>query len=66
MIAEAEVLKLLNYDVAQKLTKGLPVWAEDLELVKKSWRLLLDQGAKIVYPGHGKPFPADIIRRSLL
>ncbi len=48
------------------LGPGLPVWAEDLELVKKSWRLLLDQGAKIVYPGHGKPFPADIIRRSLL
>ena len=28
MIAEAEVLRLLNFDVAQKLTKGLPVWAE--------------------------------------
>ncbi len=48
------------------LRPGLPVFAEDLELVKKSWRLLLDQGAKIIYPGHGKPFPADIIRRSLL
>ena len=48
------------------LRPGLPVFAEDLELVKKSWRLLLDQGAKIVYPGHGKPFPADTIRRSIL
>ena len=48
------------------LRPGLPVWAEDLELVKKSSRLLLDQGAKIVYPGHGKPFPADTIRRSIL
>jgi hypothetical protein len=28
MIAEVEVLKLLNYDVVQKMTKGLPVWAE--------------------------------------
>ncbi len=48
------------------LRPGLPVFAEDLELVKKSWKLLLDQGAKIVYPGHGKPFPADTIRRSIL
>ena len=48
------------------LRPGLPVFAEDLELVKKSWRLLLDQGVKIVYPGHGKPFPADIIRQALL
>ena len=42
---------------------GLPIFAEDLELVKRSWRLLLDQGAKVIYPGHGKPFRADIISR---
>ncbi len=48
------------------LRPGLPVFADDLELVKKSWRLLLDQGAKTVYPGHGKPFSADTIRQSLL
>ncbi|MBM3132937.1 MAG: acyl-CoA dehydrogenase [Chloroflexi bacterium] len=28
MIADVEVLKLLNYDVVQKMTKGLLVWAE--------------------------------------
>jgi len=28
MIAEVEVLNLLNDDVVQKTTKGLPVWAE--------------------------------------
>ena len=45
---------------------GLPVWAENLTLVKRSWKSLLDQGAKTIYPGHGKPFSADIIRKSLL
>ena len=28
MIAEVEVLKLLNLDVVEKMAKGLPVWAE--------------------------------------
>ncbi len=49
-----------------RLGPGLPVFAEDLELVKRSWRMLLDRGAKTIYPGHGKPFPADVMRRALL
>ena len=45
---------------------GLPIFAEDLPKVKESWQLLLEKGAKTVYPAHGKPFPADAIRRALL
>lgn len=48
-----------------RLTPGLPILAEDMEQVKKSWRLLLERGVKTVYPGHGKPFCADIIRDAL-
>jgi len=44
---------------------GLPIFAEDLQKVKRSWQLLLEMGAKTVYPAHGKPFPADAIRRAL-
>jgi len=44
---------------------GLPIFAEDLEEVRRSWKLLLDRGAKTVYPAHGKPFSVDIIRRTL-
>ena len=44
---------------------GLPIFAEDLEEVRRSWKLLLGRGAKTVYPAHGKPFSADIIRRTL-
>lgn len=48
-----------------RLSPGLPIFAEDLNKVKESWKLLLDQGAKTVYPAHGKPFSADIIREAL-
>jgi len=44
---------------------GLPSLAEDLEMVKESWALLLRQGARVIYPAHGKPFPADTIRKAL-
>lgn len=44
---------------------GLRIFAEDLQKVKRSWQLLLDKGATTVYPAHGKPFPADAIRRAL-
>jgi hydroxyacylglutathione hydrolase len=44
------------------LRPGLPIFAEDFDRLKESWRTLLDQGVKTVYPSHGKPFPASIIR----
>jgi glyoxylase-like metal-dependent hydrolase (beta-lactamase superfamily II) len=44
---------------------GLPIFAEDLARLKQSWRLLLDQGAKTIYPAHGEPFSADIIRKAI-
>jgi glyoxylase-like metal-dependent hydrolase (beta-lactamase superfamily II) len=47
------------------LRPGFPVFAEDYDKLKESWRKLLDQGAKTVYPSHGKPFPASIIRNLL-
>ncbi len=48
-----------------RLSPGLPILAEDSTLVKASWEKLLDRGAKTIYPAHGKPFAADIIRRAL-
>ena len=48
-----------------RIGPGLPIFAEDLQEVIKSWQLLLDKGAKTVYPAHGKPFSADAIRRAL-
>ncbi len=48
-----------------RLSPGLPIFAEDCTKVRKSWELLLDHGAKTVYPAHGEPFSAHIIRRAL-
>ncbi len=48
-----------------RLGPGLPIFADDLGQVKESWKLLLDQGAKTVYPAHGEPFSADVIRKAL-
>ena len=48
------------------LSPGLPILAEDMQQVKESWKVLLDKGAKTVYPAHGKSFSADVIRNALL
>jgi len=45
-----------------RLSPGLPIFGDDIQLVKESWRKLLAEGAKTVYPAHGKPFPADVMR----
>jgi hydroxyacylglutathione hydrolase len=44
---------------------GLPMYAEDRDAVKGSWRLLLEQGAKKIYPSHGRPFSADTLANLL-
>ena len=38
---------------------GLPIFAEDLDAVKNSWRKLINKGVKKIYPAHGKPFPVE-------
>jgi len=41
---------------------GLPIYAENISDLKESWKRLIDMGAKTVFPGHGKPFPVEIIK----
>ena len=48
-----------------RFSPGLPIFADDLDAVAASWQLLLAHGARTVYPAHGKPFPAEVIRRAL-
>jgi hydroxyacylglutathione hydrolase len=38
-------------------------WVEDAATVRESWRLLLNKGAKRIYPAHWKPFGADRLER---
>ena len=37
----------------------LPIYAKDLELLKKSWSKIRQKGARTIYPGHGNPFPIE-------
>jgi glyoxylase-like metal-dependent hydrolase (beta-lactamase superfamily II) len=48
-----------------RVSPGLPIFAEDSAAVIESWRLLLKQGARTVYPAHGKPFAAAVMRRAI-
>ena len=48
-----------------RFSPGLPIFAEDPVKLNESLKLLLDQGAKMIYPSHGEPFPADIIRKAI-
>ena len=47
-------------------TPGLPVLAENMDLVIASWKKLMDLGARRVYPAHGKDFPIEIIHKEIL
>lgn len=62
---EAFVGDLAMNKLPLRWTPGLPIFAEDTDAVAESWRKLLDAGAETVYPAHGKPFPANVIRRAL-
>ncbi len=43
------------------LRPQLPVYAIDIALLKKSWKKLIDCGAKKIWPGHGNPFQVEKI-----
>ena len=48
-----------------RIFPGLPIFAEDIAQVRESWNILLNAGAKTIYPSHGEPFSADIIKKTL-
>ena len=62
---EAFVGDLAMSAKVMRLNPGMPIFAEDMDLVKASWKKLLDLGAKTIYPAHGKPFSAEVFRQQL-
>jgi glyoxylase-like metal-dependent hydrolase (beta-lactamase superfamily II) len=48
-----------------RLGLGIPAVAEDVQTIYESWKKLLSGGAATIYPGHGKPFAAEHLRRKL-
>ena len=59
---DAFVGDLVMNGLPMRIGCGMPTFAEDTDAVKKSWRLLLDSGAKQIYCAHGKSFGADKLR----
>ena len=48
-----------------RVSPGLPIFAEDPARVLESWRQLLQAGARTIYPAHGEPFSAEVMRRAI-
>jgi hydroxyacylglutathione hydrolase len=44
-----------------RLKPELPIFAEDLPKLRESWKLLLEEGVKMIYPGHGNSFSSSEI-----
>ena len=44
---------------------GLPIFAQDIDAIKENWKVLINRGLTFVYPGHGKPFPIEVIKNQL-
>ena len=42
-----------------------PPFAENVEALLQSWEDLLKAGARIICPGHGRPFSAHLLRRKM-
>jgi hydroxyacylglutathione hydrolase len=47
------------------LKPKLPIYAQDIMKIKESWRVLIAEGARTIYPGHGKPFSIEAIKDML-
>ncbi len=46
-----------------RLNPGLPIFGDDIRMVKNNWKKLLDRDVKVIYPAHGDPFPAQVMRK---
>ena len=62
---EAFVGDLAMNKVPLRLSPGLPIFAESPPAVIRSWESLLERGATTIYPAHGNPFSADVMRRAI-
>jgi len=62
---DAFVGDLVANGLPSRFGPGLPVVAENIDAVRESWHLLLNEGAKRIYPAWGKPFPATVLEKLL-
>jgi hydroxyacylglutathione hydrolase len=56
---------LAHNNLPFRLKPGLPIFADDIEEVRKNWKKVIERGAKTIYPAHGEPFPVEVIKKIL-
>ncbi len=61
---DAFIGDLVMNGLPMRFGAGMPPLAEDAAAIKRSWRLLLDQGAKTFHPSHGNAFGAQVLARA--
>lgn len=62
---EAFVGDMANNDWYLRLTPGLAVLADDVDMMVKSWKRILPLGITRVYPAHGLDFPVDVMQKEI-
>jgi glyoxylase-like metal-dependent hydrolase (beta-lactamase superfamily II) len=48
-----------------RLTPGLPILADDINMVVNSWKKILPMGIRRVYPAHGRDFPIEVMQKEI-
>jgi hydroxyacylglutathione hydrolase len=62
---EAFVGDMANNDWYLRLTPGLTILADDIDMVVESWKKILPSGIKRIYPAHGSDFPVEIMQKEI-
>ena len=62
---EAFVGDMAMNDWYLRLTPGLPILADDINMVVASWKKILPMGIKQIYPAHGMDFPVEIMQKEI-
>lgn len=62
---EAIVGDMAMNSLPLRLSPGLPIFAENLPQLVESWRRLLQEDIKSIYPSHGGSFSPDIMRKAI-
>jgi glyoxylase-like metal-dependent hydrolase (beta-lactamase superfamily II) len=48
-----------------RLTPGLPILADDINLVVENWKKILPLGIKRIHPAHGGDFDVDVMKNEI-
>ena len=62
---EAFVGDLAMNMIPLRFSPGLPIFGDEMPVIKNSWQKLIGLGIKTVYPAHGAPFPVELLSNPL-